>query len=252
LFWPDADEEHARTSLRKSLHILRRSLGEDAILSRGDEEVAVDRSRISCDVESFEELVRGNRFQEALEVYRGDLLTGFFVEEAPEFERWLHAQRTRLRSVAAHAAYEAAEQLERNGDYVGAVTLAERSLSLSETDERTLRKLIGLQVHAGDRAAAINTYESFARKLATEYQTEPSAETRSLVEKIRSGGEPEPVVLQSNGDGARQTLASPSLPATDSKPSGGSRWRGSRKAFAAIVPVILIMTAFVWRLSHAS
>src|SRR6185437_1097711 len=39
LFWPNADQEHARTSLRKSLHFLRRALGDDAILSRGDEEV---------------------------------------------------------------------------------------------------------------------------------------------------------------------------------------------------------------------
>ena len=252
LFWPDADQEHARTSLRKSLHILRRSLGEDTILSRGDEEVAVDRSRISCDVESFEELVRGNRFKDAVEVYRGDLLTGFFVEEAPEFERWVQSQRARLRSVAARAAYEAAEQLERNGEYGAAVTLAERSFDLSGTDERTLRKLIALQVHAGDRAAAINTYETFARNLAAEYQTEPSAETRSLIETIRAGGEPAHVESQSDGGGARQTLASPSRLPTDSRPSGGRPWRGSRRIFAAIVPAVLIMSAFVWGLARTS
>src|ERR1700704_2103999 len=61
LFWPNSDQEHARASLRKSLHILRRALGEDAILSRGDEEVAVDFHRVCCDVASFEELVGGNQ-----------------------------------------------------------------------------------------------------------------------------------------------------------------------------------------------
>jgi hypothetical protein len=39
LFWPNADEEHLRSSLRKSLHLLRKSLGEHALLSRGDEEI---------------------------------------------------------------------------------------------------------------------------------------------------------------------------------------------------------------------
>src|SRR5712672_2383944 len=66
LFWLDADHEHARTSLRKSVHGLRRALGEECVVSRGDEEIEVDRSRVSCDVESFEELIRGNRFQGAL------------------------------------------------------------------------------------------------------------------------------------------------------------------------------------------
>ena len=83
LFWPDSDQEHARTSLRKSLHILRRALGDDAILSRGDEEVAVDFQLVSCDTAAFEASVKANRLEEALGLYRGDLLAGFFIDEAP-------------------------------------------------------------------------------------------------------------------------------------------------------------------------
>src|SRR4029077_12339634 len=45
LFWPDADQEHARTSLRKSVHLLRRALGDDSVVSRGGEEIGGDRSR---------------------------------------------------------------------------------------------------------------------------------------------------------------------------------------------------------------
>ena len=189
LFWPDSDQEHARTSLRKSLHILRRALGEDAILSRGDEEVAVDFQRVSCDVASFEDLIGGNQFQDAVKLYGGDLLPGFFVDDAAEFEQWLNAERSRLRAAAGRAAYTAAEQLEKSGDYLGAVGLARRSLELADIDERTMRKLITLQFKAGDRASAIETYEAFARHLAAEYQTEPSAQTRSLIEQVRAGAE---------------------------------------------------------------
>jgi DNA-binding SARP family transcriptional activator len=254
LFWPDADQEHARTSLRKSVHVLRRALGEDSVVSRGDEEIEVDRSRVSCDVESFEELIRANRFQEALEVYRGDLLTGFFVEDAPEFERWLHSQRARLKSAAARAAYEAAEQLEKKGEYAGALRFAERSLDLSDTDERTLRKVIELHVHAGDRAAALESYNAFARNLAAEYQTEPSVETRLLVERVRSGAaETARVVSQPNADGDRQTVTPASSPtSTDSKPSERSRPRSAKRVLPAAVLTILIMSAFVWELGRSS
>src|SRR5207237_8059828 len=35
IFWPELDTEHARASLRKSLHLLRRSLGDDVVISIG-------------------------------------------------------------------------------------------------------------------------------------------------------------------------------------------------------------------------
>ncbi|HEV7387608.1 MAG TPA: BTAD domain-containing putative transcriptional regulator, partial [Gemmatimonadaceae bacterium] len=190
LFWPDADHDHARTSLRKSLHILRQSLGEDVILSRGDDDVSVHFERITCDAIEFEENLRAGRFEKALEVYGGDLLPGFFVDEAPEFERWLTTERARSRSSAARAALALSEQFEKTGNVATAVTWARRALDLSDTDESSLRKLIELQSRAGDRTGAIQNYDAFARHLAAEYQTEPSADTRSLIERIRSGWEP--------------------------------------------------------------
>src|SRR2546428_10497753 len=49
LFWPELDEEHARGSLRQALRFLRRSLGEGIIVSRGEEEIGVDRGGLRCD-----------------------------------------------------------------------------------------------------------------------------------------------------------------------------------------------------------
>jgi serine/threonine-protein kinase len=131
LFWPDADQEHARTSLRKSLHILRHSLGEAAILSRGDEEVAVDLGHVDSDVVSFKHLLGSGDLEDALKLYRGDLLPGFFVSEAPDFERWLDSARKSLRQSAARAAYSVAEKFEKTGDHMAAVGFAEQSLDLA-------------------------------------------------------------------------------------------------------------------------
>src|SRR5687768_18410290 len=77
LFWPDADQAHARNSLRNALHVLRHSLGEAALLSRGDEEIAVNFDVVQCDAVAFDELLKSDRVEEALRLYRGDLLTGF-------------------------------------------------------------------------------------------------------------------------------------------------------------------------------
>lgn len=104
LFWPELDQEHARTALRKAVHGLRAVLGEDAIAGRGAEELGLGPERWWTDVSAFEGALHAGNDAEALRLYRGDLLDGFFISGAPDFERWLEGERTRLRLGAANAA----------------------------------------------------------------------------------------------------------------------------------------------------
>ena len=53
MFWPETDQEHARTNLRKLVHVIRKALGDDVIESRGDEELRVVPERLWCDVVDF-------------------------------------------------------------------------------------------------------------------------------------------------------------------------------------------------------
>ena len=66
LFWPEYDESRARAALRQALAFLRRTLGETAILTRGDDGVRVDQSVVACDVRDFRELLRAGRDEEAM------------------------------------------------------------------------------------------------------------------------------------------------------------------------------------------
>src|SRR3989449_7939216 len=100
LFWPELDQEHARAALRQALHVLRDALGADAVASRGDEEIGLDVDRVSCDVPAFGRAIDGAQFREALDLYRGHLLEGFFISDAPDFEQWLETERRRLRDIA--------------------------------------------------------------------------------------------------------------------------------------------------------
>jgi serine/threonine-protein kinase len=262
LFWPNADQEHARTSLRKSLHLLRRALGDDAILSRGDEEVAVDFQRVSCDVALFEENLRADRIEEALGIYRGDLLTGFFIDDAPEFDQWLHSQRTGLRASAARAALGMSDLLEEAGNIGAAVGWARRSLELADTDERTLRRLVELKCRAGDRTGAIQAYEAFSLHLAAEYESEPSADTRSLIARIRSGWEPpgantEPKAATDRDRTGQATAARPSVdgmgPALEKKAydqlgANGKAWiRGERNTLYPVLALAILVAGVAIR-----
>src|SRR2546430_1883929 len=82
LFWPELDQEHARAALRQALHGLRHALGEGVFVSRGDEDIGLDQDQIRCDVVEFERAAEAGRLADALDLYRGDLLEGFFIRGA--------------------------------------------------------------------------------------------------------------------------------------------------------------------------
>ena len=96
LFWPEADQDHARTSLRKAVHGLRQALGDGTVLSRGDEEIGLDFSALRCDVAAFDQALNAGAAEEALTLYRGDLLSALHLPNCPEFERWVESERDRL------------------------------------------------------------------------------------------------------------------------------------------------------------
>lgn len=183
MFWPEHDQEHARAALRKSLYALRQAAGEDLLLTRGDEEVAAS-PELRTDVVEFRNAVAQERFALALELYRGDLLDGFFAD-APGFERWLEEERAQLRELAGTSAWSLAERYATSADLTSATRWARRAVNLAPTDERRLRKALSLLLQAGDRAGAIRLFEDFARRLRVELDVDPSPETLTLVRKIR-------------------------------------------------------------------
>ncbi|MEO8201966.1 MAG: hypothetical protein ABI679_15650, partial [Gemmatimonadota bacterium] len=100
MFWPEMDTARARQSLRQAIYIFRKALGRNVIVSRGDEELAVNREALGCDAIAFEEGIVTGRAETVLDSYAGDFLAGFFVSgAAPEFDEWVATQRQRLRSL---------------------------------------------------------------------------------------------------------------------------------------------------------
>lgn len=186
LFWPELDQVHARRALNRAIYFLRSALGDATIVSRGNEEIGVARDQVWCDVRAFAEALARSRFENALNLYRGDLLVGFFLEEVPQFERWLEEQRSALRAQAASAARARTGECEASGNFTPAIGFARRAADYAPDDERALRRLIAILVKAGDRAGALRAYEAFAARLAAELGAVPSVETRSLIERLRA------------------------------------------------------------------
>jgi len=184
LFWPESDTPHARAALNQALYVLRTELGDGAIVTDGDDQVGLRGDAVWCDATAFEAALDAGQYRDALELYRGDLLEGFFVSGAPEFERWLERTRTRLRERASQGAWALAEE-NAAAEPVEAARWARRGSSLAFADEAMARRLMTFLSALGDRAAAIRAYDDFAASLKRDYDLAPSAETQALAATIR-------------------------------------------------------------------
>lgn len=215
LFWPEQDQEHGRAALRKALCLLRQSLGEGVLEGRREEEVRLASGAVSCDVTRFRRALEEGGPEEAMRLYGGDFLAGFFLPDAPEFECWLEAERGRLRRRAAEAAWMLATEAERRGAGAEALEWGHRALELSREDEIALREFLSLLDRLGDRVVALRVYEEYRERLAQEGGPLPSAETASLVAAIRARGET-PVVAEPGGDAVPFDAAGPATGKTRS------------------------------------
>ncbi|MGH7518615.1 MAG: AfsR/SARP family transcriptional regulator [Gemmatimonadales bacterium] len=190
VFWPDLGAERGRSALRQAVHRLRRSLGDGVIRSRGDEEIRLDASLFRCDAVCFEAAIGAGRLTEAVELYQGPLLPGFFVDGASGFERWLEDERARLRALAVAATWRLMAEAEAAGELSAAAVWARLAVHHSDHDECSYRRLIGLQSRIGDRVGAVSTYLQLCRRLAHDFDCAPSPETEALLHSIRAHPRP--------------------------------------------------------------
>lgn len=187
LLWPELDDERARAALRRTVHSIRATLGDEVITSRGDEELAASRESITSDVAEFKQASDDGRLKWALELYRGELMPGFHLQGCREFDQWLDQQRLEIREHATGAAWALAQRHEDSNRLTDAALMARRSVRFDWSDERALRRALAMLQRLGDRAGAAKLYEEFERRLRESLDITPSTETRELITRIRGG-----------------------------------------------------------------
>lgn len=244
MLWPELDQASARHALRNALYNLRRELGESVVASRGAEEVGIAEETTWCDAVEFERALDMGNAAEAIELYGGDLLRGFFVSGGDAaFEQWLEGERSRLRLRAADAAWAVASAAERAGKAERAVVAARQALTLRPDDEPWLRKVLALLYRLGDQSGALRTYEEYAAHLTSEFETEPAPETRALIRKVRERRPTAPeFVMPRRSSGANEQDAAaahvestPVTPTTQAAPAAA--WRSRALVIAALLAV---------------
>jgi DNA-binding SARP family transcriptional activator len=185
MLWPELDQEHARAALRKAVFAVRHALGADVLSTRGDEELTLAPERLWIDVVEFTACTDEGRLARALELYRGELMPGFFLAGCSDFDLWLADQRSAANGRAAAAAWALARSCEAENSYTNAGVWARRAVKYAWGDERVLRRAMTMLDRIGDRAGALKLYDEFARRLRAELEAAPSGETLALVATMK-------------------------------------------------------------------
>jgi len=207
--FPELPDEQARTNLRQTIKRLRKAIGdnpEQPYLLITRESVQFNkRSDHFLDKAVYEEQLggcsvhRGRRDHlcpdcmamaaQAVNLYRGPFLEGFFLKDSAAFEDWLLGHRELLQHETITVLQQLADFHERRGEYDLAGQYARRQIDIEPWREEAHRQLMRVLAYQGQRAAALHQYELLREQLWEELAVEPMPESESLQHTIAAATE---------------------------------------------------------------
>lgn len=258
LFWPEADSTSARRSLRNMLYELRQALGDGVLSGRRREELALDAEKIWCDVWAFEDALERSAWEEALELYRGELLTGFHVAGvSAELEQWLDQKRAEFHRRAVAAAWRLSEGAEGRGRADEAIRWARRAVGLGPKDGQSGRGLIELLARLDRPVAALRAFETLTRQLRDDLGVDPPEELRDRMDELRAtlaatGSRPESSEAPAFAEVARVPGNDRPTPGSPETPTRSPPFPRSPAANAVLLLVLGLAAASLWYWSGRS
>ena len=194
MLWPDDPPERARHSLSMSLSSLRNQLEppgvpQGAVIIADRFSVRLNPDAVSTDTIEFEaalklakaaqqEAARTASLRRALELYRGELLSGYF-------EDWIGPEQQRLSDLHLGALVGLTASLEKEGDVEGALDSALRAARTDPLREEAHLLLMRLYARAGNVAAGLREYRLLEKTLREELGESPSGAATAFARQLQ-------------------------------------------------------------------
>ncbi|HEX6134820.1 MAG TPA: BTAD domain-containing putative transcriptional regulator [Longimicrobiales bacterium] len=241
MFWPERDNGRGKHALRQMLYELRQALGEDWVELRRDRIVA----SVSVDALEFEAAAGEGRVEDALRAYGGPFLLGFSLDNR-SFEAWVERRRAHIGRTFRRLQRDHIARLIAADDPDGALVAARRWVELDPLEDEAAHTLIERLAASGERADALQYYETYEQQLAAELEVEPLDETKALVAAIRAGDAVPQDIIRPHRDPVEQASAGGPAAAGDARPyvpsvpARAARWSQSRLLRRGLVAAAVI------------
>ena len=183
--WPESTAANGRHSLEQQIHALRRAFGE-AMFS-GVNPVRLNPDVISSDVGEFDRAIASGDLENAVALYTGPFLQGFYLEDAPEFERWADSERRRLATRHTESLERLAEAAAQSGNHAEVVRWRRRLVEADPVSSRFSLALMRALSASGDRTAALQHARIYEMLVRQELETEPDPSVTRYATELRSG-----------------------------------------------------------------
>jgi DNA-binding SARP family transcriptional activator len=186
LHWPEAIEANARSYLRQGLWRIRKSLegaslDPDEFLQTDDVSVVflkeadywLDVGHLLASIESGSI----DQLREAVSLYRGELLPGFYDE-------WIEPERERIAASYHQKMNSLLGSLLEAGYWSQTIEWGEEWIRLAHSPEAAYRALMRAYAGLGDQSMVRTIYQRCITALDRELGIEPSSGTRKLYEQL--------------------------------------------------------------------
>jgi serine/threonine-protein kinase len=181
--WPDSDTDHARNSLKQALFALRHGFS-GPIVPWSCGLLRLNPQLVEVDLWSFESALAKGQEHQAVSLYRGPFLDGFYVSGLAEFERWADLQRERLAAAYADALKTLAIRAEAVADWPAALAWWRRLTECEPYSTPAAVDLMRALDASGDPTGAVEHACLHATRLRAELDCPVAAEVVSPVQHL--------------------------------------------------------------------
>ncbi|MCB9641124.1 MAG: AAA family ATPase [Myxococcales bacterium] len=180
-------------TLRWHLSRIRKVLGADVLETQRDivalafPEDKIDLTRFERTLSTFLTEHTDEQLDDALSLYRGELLEGLKINDAAEFDLWLLSERNRLKMLYEQGLQEKMNRQLREERLSQAIETGQLLLRSDPLREESHATLIWLYARLGQHEAAQRQYRQCAKLLEEELGVEPLEETQMLMRQVSEG-----------------------------------------------------------------
>jgi predicted ATPase/DNA-binding SARP family transcriptional activator len=192
LLWPDYERDSAYAYLRRTLWELNQMLGKGWIDADREHIALTLTNNLWLDFATFHEFIHAGEKEvdvltKAVDLYRGDFLSGFVLADTAPFADWQFQQAETFRLEFADVLERLVDIHAQRGEYEMALPYARRWLALDQLNEAAHCAIMRLLAGLGDRAGLVRQYEACVQILKAELDIDPQLETRELYKAILHG-----------------------------------------------------------------
>ncbi|MBV7334899.1 hypothetical protein KFU94_43005 [Chloroflexi bacterium TSY] len=201
LFWPEYDQNRARTDLRWMLSLLNKALGKGILVADRETVGLNPQADLWLDTAEFRQIIQKSHqhehsvsdacphclslLAEAVELYRDDFLAGFTLRDSPDFDDWQYLEGQALRQECSSILDRLAQGYMDDESLQPAIDVAQRWLTLDPISEPAHRHLMKLYALTDQGTASLRQYELCLQALEEELGVPPEQVTQDLYWEIR-------------------------------------------------------------------